>query len=921
MCNNQTAKFDLTFEAVEKGKTIEYGIEYCTDLFKEETIKRLSNHFINILADITEHPSKKLKDVDILSEKERHQLLVEFNDTAAEFSKDKTIHQIFEEQAEKTPDNIALVFNDETMTYKQLNEKANRLAHTLRANGVGPDDVVGIMTYRSFEMIIGIMAIMKAGGAYMPIDPDYPPERKNYLLSNSCSATLLVQNNTIVVGSYSGYVIDLSKEESYSEDNSNLTVVNTTNNLIYVIYTSGSTGNPKGVMVEHKGVINRICWMLKKYPFNSHSVIMQKTTYSFDVSVWELFSWFFVGASLCLINSGDEKDPGAMISVIEKQGITAMHFVPSMLNAFLDYVESKNCVSKLASLVDVFASGEALTLNQVTRFNALLYKQNDTRLSNLYGPTEATVEVSYFICSPMPQYNTVPIGKPIDNISLYVLDRNLRLLPIGIPGELYIGGIGVARGYLHNPELTSNRFIVSSYSGNDILYKTGDVVRMLSSGEIEYIGREDGQIKIHGFRIELGEIENALLKYKSIEEVIVVAQSFGNDNLKLCAYFRSRQEISTEDLQQFLSRKLPQYMVPSYYILIEKFPLNSNGKIDRAKLPKPQLSNRTGTDKNLPRNSLEREIAEAWASVLGIAAVDIDDNFFDIGGDSLSVVKVVSKINQKIDIVEFFTHPTVRLLAESLSEKKKRTKVLVNLTEEFNPLYPSVICIPYLGGTAFSYRDLSISATEKKSKLNLFCANIPGQEYNSNEKIKPVVSVAKMLAKEIAESIKGEIILYSHCAGCALLYETARLLTAEGKKIKAVFIGGKFVPKTIKLGWVKRPNGYFTRGRVKRHFQRAGLIQDEYNKEYIDFLTSVLKYEEIEFNVYFYDLVSKGITPLKLPMTLIVGDKDPATVCYKARYRSWKRYFYDVDLIVLKNAKHFFINSHPDQLVEIFENA
>lgn len=666
--------------------------DFLTDVFNIKEIEFLHQHIISLLWHALDNPSKKISKLEMISEKEKHTILYEFNNTFADYPRDKTLHQIFEEQVEKTPDNTALIFGDRRMTYAELNEKSNRLAHTLRDKGIGPDKIVGIKTYRSFEMMIGILGILKAGGAYMPIDPDYPAERKNFMLKNSRTGILLAQSGLSATLSFEGLIIDLDNQSAYSHDASNLPNINTPRDLAYVIYTSGSTGNPKGVMVEHSSVVNRLNWMQKKYPLDKNSIIMQKTTYTFDVSVWELFWWSFAGASVCLVPPGGEKDPEAMIKLIERHEITTMHFVPSMLSAFLYYVENRNCASRLASLKNVFASGEALSIQQVHAFNRLLYASNGTLLSNLYGPTEATVDVSYFNCSPMPRLSAVPIGKPIDNISLYILDKNQNLLPVGIPGELYIGGVGVARGYLNNPELTSEKFVINPYKRNEILYRTGDRARWYPKGDIEFLGRADNQVKLRGFRIELGEIEARILSYPNVREAAVRAFTDECDFTWLAAYVSADKPVGIEALSSYLSESLPAYMVPAAFTFLNHMPKTANGKMDRNALPRPEYRATLSADYSPSADDTEAELVGIWQKVLGVDGVGVLDEYTAVGGDSLKAIMIIADINRKWGIEvspkEIFQTRNIRELAKLVKKAAGTCYTPIPQVEE-SPWYPA----------------------------------------------------------------------------------------------------------------------------------------------------------------------------------------------------------------------------------------
>ena len=509
------SKFDLSLRVSECKDNFNCCFEYATKLFNEKTILRFVNYFKNVIDGVVGNPEIKISDIEIITELEKHQILYEFNNTQTDYPKNKTIHQMFEEQVERTPENVALLFEGKTLTYKELNKKSNQLARKIRAKGVIPDTIVGIIAERSFEMIIGIFGILKSGGAYLPIDPDYPEERIRFMLDDSGAALVLTTKNLEGKAKKcsNGEIINLCDKSLYEGELSNLDHLNSSRDLAYVIYTSGTTGKPKGVLIEHYSVLNRLKWMQKNYSIEHGDILIQKTPATFDVSVWELFWWSFEGASLYLMSPGEHKEPEKIVKAIANYGITTIHFVPSMLNMFLDYVEEFNLADKLSSLKQIFASGEALYTDHLNKFNALLRNSSKTKLINLYGPTEATVDVSYFNCFLGNNYSHVPIGKPIDNTQLYIVNSKNNLNPIGISGELLIGGVQLARGYLNRDDLTRKKFIPNPF-GKGRLYKTGDLARWLPDGNIEFLGRIDHQVKIRGLRIELVRLKADFLKLK-----------------------------------------------------------------------------------------------------------------------------------------------------------------------------------------------------------------------------------------------------------------------------------------------------------------------------------------------------------------------------------------------------------------------
>jgi tyrocidine synthetase-3 len=672
---HKVSKFDLTFAANEVDEEVFVSLEYCTKLFKKETMERMINHLIVVLKAIAFDIDIKLSEIKVITEKEQYQILHEFNDTYADFDNSKTIQQFFEEQVEKTPNNIAVVFEDKKLTYKELNERVNRLARTLRVKGVRSDDIVAIIAERSLEMLIGILSIIKAGGAYLPIDPEYPEDRIKYICEDSKANIILTQNKFMEKVLLFGQTIDLEDAAVYSDNAENLEIINTSKDLAYVIYTSGSTGQPKGVMIEHHSVINRINWMQKSFPICEKDVILQKTTYTFDVSVWELFWWSFVGSSVCLLPPKGERDPEIILKYIEKNNITTMHFVPSMFNGFMLYVYVKEEKNRLSGLRQVFCSGEALTNNQVEMFRSLT---ESIRLINLYGPTEATVDVSYYECIKEERFNSVPIGKPIDNIGLYIIGNNNELQPIGVAGELCISGVGLARGYLNKAELTKEKFVDNPFARGERMYKTGDLARWLPDGNIEYLGRIDSQVKIRGFRIELGEIEAVLSKHPSVKEAVVVARNIKGElnNRRLVAYLTAEGEEKPTDelLRSFLKSKLPDYMIPSFFITIEDIPLTQNGKINIKGLPEPN-SESFNTEQNYvpPSTPTERILVDIWTKILNVDKIGIHNNFFNLGGDSILSIQLVSRAKEKglnLSVQQVFLDPTISGLAAQLDAEK-----------------------------------------------------------------------------------------------------------------------------------------------------------------------------------------------------------------------------------------------------------
>ncbi|MEH1973948.1 MAG: amino acid adenylation domain-containing protein [Nostoc sp.] len=671
--HGQTAKFDLTLHIVNAEPELRGCLEYDIDLFNAETITRIVEHFCTLLEGIVANPQARLSDLPLLTADELHQQLVEWNNTQVEYPQQQCIHQLFEAQVERTPDAVAVVFEDKQLTYYELNARANQLAHYLKKLGVEPEVLVGICVERSLDMVIGLLAILKAGGAYVPLDPSYPLERLAYMLEDSQPKVLLTQQQ--LVESLPDHKIKVICIDRYwkliADENTQNPVCNITcDNLAYVIYTSGSTGKPKGAMLPHHAICNHMFWMQSEFPLTQVDKVLQKTPFSFDASVWEFYAPLLVGAQLVMARPGGHQDSDYLIQAIIEQHITTLQLVPSLLQMLLAHGGIENC----QSLKRVFCGGEALPVALQERFFANL----DAELHNLYGPTETCIDVISWTCKRGINQQVVPIGRPIANTQIYLLDSRGQPVPVGIPGELHISSEQLARGYLNRPELTAEKFIPNPF-GDQLgvrLYKTGDLARYLPNGDIEYLGRIDNQIKIRGFRIELGEIETVINQHPLVEKTVVVVRSDLVNSQRLIAYVVpiSEQMPTIAELRGFLEIKLPKYMVPAAFVMLETLPLTPNGKVDRNALPAPDTA-RPELDKELvaPRNFVEAKLAEIWAGVLGVDKVGIFDNFFELGGDSILAIVVITRANKaglQLTTKQLFQHQTVADLATVAVTKK-----------------------------------------------------------------------------------------------------------------------------------------------------------------------------------------------------------------------------------------------------------
>ncbi|HEX8360313.1 MAG TPA: amino acid adenylation domain-containing protein, partial [Longimicrobium sp.] len=661
------AKFDLTLNLQEADGRIAGGVVYATSLFERHTVERHIGYLRRVLEAMAADEEQSIAHLPLLSDAERWQVLEGWNATDAEYPADTCLHEILERQAEATPGAVAVAYEGEHLTYAELNARANRLAHYLRGRGVGPDSRVGFCVDRSLEMMVGLFAVMKAGGAYVPLDPGYPADRLRYMLRDSEPVVLLAQGSLsgVVDGLTAGLevpVLDLQAPvwESCPDTDPERGAL-TPDHLAYVIYTSGSTGMPKGVMVPHRGVVNVVTWMQATFGVGAGDSVLQKTPISFDASIRELFSPMMAGARLVMARPGGHKDPGYLVDVIRREGITSMHFVPSMLQVFLEHPEVTSCTT----LRQVVCGGEALPTALVRELNERL---PGVAAWNVYGPTEAAVDVTARACDRLDAGVRVPLGRPMANVRLYVLDAWGEPVPAGVPGELHIAGVQVARGYLNRPELTAERFVADPFAGGR-MYRTGDLARWRADGTLEYLGRNDGQVKVRGFRIELGEIEARLREHPAVREAVVVARGDAAGDARLVAYCVGAG-VEVEALRTHLGERLPEHMAPAAYVWLDALPLTPNGKLDRRALPAPDAGAFSVREYEAPVGEMEAALAGIWAELLGVERVGRNDHFFELGGHSLRAVQVVSRVRQVLGIElalgDVFTRPVLADFARPL---------------------------------------------------------------------------------------------------------------------------------------------------------------------------------------------------------------------------------------------------------------
>jgi amino acid adenylation domain-containing protein/non-ribosomal peptide synthase protein (TIGR01720 family) len=734
---NKVSKFDLTLASVEIEEKLLFTFEYCTKLFKQETIERFISYFKKIVTSILIAPGVKISDVEIISEEEKEKILFNFNDTDAGYPGNKTIHELFEKQVERTPDNIALIgvgtrfiasdSRKQTIhvTYHELNEKTNQLAHLLMERGVQPDTIVGIMVERSIEMIIGIMGILKSGGAYLPINPDYPEDRIKYMLTDSKAQVLLFDNSSCSLyptGVFSApkALLNLSEGHHFDFHPSTLPPFHPSNssNLAYIIYTSGTTGKPKGTPVSHRNVNNYATWFKSEFQIGADDNFCFAGSFCFDMSVTSLVVPLISGASLYVAREKIERDPQIYTRCLAENRVSIVKLTPTQFRPLQDFIRDED----LGSLRYIILGGEAIDVNDIRHYLSI-YKQQ--RIVNEYGPTEAAVATVFHVVSGNdlqvtvanePTWSSLPIGRPVSNTWIYILDKYTNWVPPGLVGELCIGGESVARGYLNKPELTAEKFdhdlwdlwdyqdyrkrkrkkvpgknkscIHASMQHHypspqhpitplphSLIYRTGDLARWLPDGNIEYLGRIDNQVKVRGYRIELEEIEAVLSTYKGVKAGVAAVKNDPAGNGVLVAYVIPGQGETTTKIREYLENHLPGYMVPSPLVTVDELPVTASGKIDRKKLPELSDLQSIGSEPyREPTGEKERILADTWKGVLGVNSVGLDDNFFQLGGDSIKAIQVVSRLQKykyTLEISDLFLHPTVKQLTKYMKKLEK----------------------------------------------------------------------------------------------------------------------------------------------------------------------------------------------------------------------------------------------------------
>ncbi|MDB4901294.1 MAG: amino acid adenylation enzyme/thioester reductase family protein [Mucilaginibacter sp.] len=877
------AQCDIAFMVEETSSGIQGTVEYSTDLYMDATIERMINHYINLLESIVASPELEISRMGILSAEEKA-ILKEFNAIEVAYPKDKSIVDLFEDRAAKSPESTAVMFEGTKLSYGELNRHSNQLAHYLQSKGVKAETLVPICVERSPKMVIGILGILKAGGVYVPIDPEYPQHRISYMLEDTGAAIVLTSKAGKDKLSTSAAIIELDTDwqQIEKEKDSNPQIGITPDQLAYVIYTSGSTGKPKGVMIQHKNASSFIAWCQQEFASDNFNMVYAVTSICFDLSIFELFYPLSMGKPVRILENGP-----AIGNYLAEDSAVLINTIPSVI----EYLINEKTDLSMASVINM--AGEPVPLRVLERLDMI-----HTTVRNLYGPTEDT---TYSTMSVLEKGKLITIGKPISNTQIYILSGDKELTPIGVAGEICIGGAGLSRGYLNRKDLTAEKFINDPFSKKTEarLYKTGDLGRWLPDGNIEYLGRMDDQVKIRGYRIELGEIENVLNESEQVNQAVVLAKEDNSGNKRLIGYVVHEGAFDKQAIQNYLSTKLPEYMVPALWVELEKLPLTPNGKIDRKALPDPELTDRAA-EYVASRNETETKLAEIWQELLGLERIGINDNFFELGGHSLLAMRAVSlirrELNIELSIMDLFVYPSIAALISQLESKNKTTSQLlipIRATGDKIPLY--IIC--GAGGTAFQFLDFVKMLNHEQPVYGL---QQPMHTKYLKEFPNTIEEIAHIYIKEILkQNPKGPYALSGHCLGGNVAFEMAVQLKSMGKEVAMLSLFDSYTIKKEEILTASFNYIFPMPGLIKKRISKISLKMDlemflllKYPKQYFQY-----KFEKVKSII--------GVNKTKLGDAELKSFNKVSKVFETAKC-NYKMKHYEGDILVFYAKEHYY---------------
>jgi len=926
-----TAKFDLSWAIDDLADGLSGSVTYNTDLYDRETVARMARHLDHLLLSMLRQPDQSLALLDWIDGDERRALLTTFNDSAADYPAVRDIVELFDAHVARTPDAPAVIHEDARLSYRELDAWSNRIATLLRSLGTGADQRVGLYMERTHKTVAALLGILKSGAAYVPIDATYPIDRVRFMLEDA-GATLCVTESHLAapLDAAEGIrAICMDRDEALiaAQPDTAVPPLHRTDHLMYALFTSGSTGRPKGVGVEHRHYLNYLHGVMRRLAVPQGSHFAMVSTFAADLGTTMLYGALSSGGCVHVMSHARVTEPLAFADYMRTHRPDVLKLVPSHFETLCSMAPIHDLLPQRCL---VFA-GEACTWQTVSDVRAAM---PSLAIQNHYGPTESSVAaLTYTVPAEQPATaGTLPLGRPLGNVRTYVLDAQLQPLAAGIPGELHIGGAGITRGYLGRPALTAERFVPDPFGPpGSRLYRTGDLARMRSDGTVEFLGRIDHQVKIRGYRIETSEIE-ALLKHHAVQEARVILREDTPGDKRLVAYLvmtesteRTHDRDVIEALRLTLRAALPDYMVPTAFVPIERLPLNANGKLDRFALPVPSHERQAAADARAPRNALEMEIAAVWAALLGFDGFGIDENFFDLGGDSFKAVRAVRGIGRGLSVMDLFRHPTVAQLADHLSQAASNHEGLLHRLTSHDARADGVtwVCVPFGGGSAISYLALSTCLPESDA---LHAVELPGHDYaRPDDPLQPFDAVAAQCADEIRRSIRGPVLLYGHCLGAGMAVAIAQQLEARGAdNVLGVVVGGSFpiprLPGTVfdAISRVLPTDGLVsTRSILDGLLVTGGASGDEDPRE-LEFLVRNMRHDgrqAEDFYTRHYRATDAAL--LKAPLVCVVGERDRATEFHGEEYLEWQRFSRDVSLEIIPGAGHFFQKHQARELAEL----
>jgi amino acid adenylation domain-containing protein len=899
-----TARFDLGFVLRSGAAEPEVDSVFSTDLFDEDTAVRMLDHLVRLWQQAADSPDAPVSELRMLTDAELTDAVWTWNDTGEALNAGRCLHQLFEDQVDAGPDRTALVHGDTTLSYGELDRRANRLAHRLADAGVGPDTLVGICLRRSLAQPVAVLAVLKAGGAFVPLDPDYPAERLDFMCRDAGMWGVLTEPTLADRVGADVRTVDVSGVDQAGPD-CRPDVDVSADHLAYVIYTSGSTGTPKGIGLRHAGAVSNFTDFNTRFELGTGDALLAVSSPSFDMSVYDLLGTIGCGGTVVLPTPDELRDPSAWARLIRTHEVTVWHSAPALLDLLLEHSERHEV--ELPGLRLALLGGDWIPVAQPGRLRGVAPR---VRFVALGGATEASMDSIIFEVRDVdPGWASIPYGRPMAGQRAYVLDRFDNPQPVGVPGELNLAGAGLARGYLGRPELTAEKFVERTLPGDrpERLYRTGDLARYRRDGVIELLGRLDFQVKIHGLRIESGEIEAVLRGHPGIAEAVVVAHGEPG-HATLAGYVRGTDgPVDGAKLRDWLGERLPQHMVPAVIETVDAFPTTPNGKVDRKALSARDVA-RTGGGE-APRDDLERRVAAAWQEVLGLAEVTIDDSFFQLGGDSFAAVRTMVALDNPVPVVELFKHPTIRGLAERIrAVGAGQVELLHELTPADRPARVTVVCLPYGGGNAIAYRPLAEALPER---FRLLALNQPGYDPGGDPAdFRPFDDIVEASAEEVVRRVDGPVVVYGHCAGTFMAAALARRLEERGVDVRGLYVAAALPPEDAdaalaaeKVTSDEEWAGYLT---------SIGGFDGALGWSTVEHMMTVGRHDHVGAMTFVRRRATEPPTSLRAPTVGIFGDADPATENFADRYRTWGHLVGDISLDVVPGGEHYFVRDRAD---------